>query len=191
TLRAPSAHLHLLRGPAYVVKLLQNPIFKTSVGKKDPQIRPFFGFSGARWVKAWVKINLDSRAFGGHWARSKYAVFWQTGQLKGVFSTRTETKQFTGFPRRGQDPKSEKKAQFGRIFSYSWNPYLQGYPQGGEVLFHFVKDFFAPLIFRSETLLNGVFGDFILHKNFSIRVEVNVMEDLGIPEIIKIRNPVL
>jgi hypothetical protein len=75
TLRAPSAHSHLLRGPAYIVKLPQNLIFRTSVGKKDPQIRPLFGFSDAGWVKAWVKINLDSRAFGGHWARSKSAVF--------------------------------------------------------------------------------------------------------------------
>jgi hypothetical protein len=66
TLRAPSAHSHLLRGPAYVVQLPQNLIFRTSVGKKDPHIRVFLAFSMVRWVKAWVKINLDSRAFGGH-----------------------------------------------------------------------------------------------------------------------------
>jgi hypothetical protein len=137
TLRAPLAHSHLLRGPAYVVKLLQNPIFRTSVGKKDPQIRPFFGFSGAGWVKAWVKINLDSRAFGGHWERSKSAVFWQTGQLKGVFSTRTETKQFTGVPQRGRDPKSEKGAPFGRIFLLLLEPQFTEMPAGWRGSFPF------------------------------------------------------
>ena len=34
TLRAPSAHSHLLRGPAYVVQLPQNLIFRSSLGKK-------------------------------------------------------------------------------------------------------------------------------------------------------------
>ena len=51
TLRAPSAHSHLLRGPAYVIQLPQNLIFRTSPGKKDPHIRVFSAFPGAGWGK--------------------------------------------------------------------------------------------------------------------------------------------
>jgi hypothetical protein len=86
-------------------------------------------FLGAGWVKAWVKINLDSRAFGGQYLTSKSAVFWKTGLDFDLFSTRTETGHFTGISGRGRDPKSGKGAQFGLIFPLPWYYLYTGYPR--------------------------------------------------------------
>jgi len=101
-------------GLPYAIAL--NPIFEVFVGKNDLHIRVFTAFPGAGWVKAWVEINLDSRAVSGPYLTSKSAVFWQTGRLKDVFSTGTGTEDFTGIPWRGRDPKTEIGARFGLVF---------------------------------------------------------------------------
>ena len=36
-----------------------------------------------------------------------------------------------------------------------------------------------------------VLGDFVLHENFSVGIDVNIMEDLGITKVIKICYPIL
>jgi len=43
------------------------------------------------------KNSLDLKGFGGLLMRYKSAVFWQKKRILGIFSTRNEKKQFTGF----------------------------------------------------------------------------------------------
>jgi len=71
--------------------------------KKDPHIGVLAGFLRSGWGKVWGKNNLDLKAFDGHWARGKSAVFWQIGRILGVFSTRNEKKQFAGFSGIGRE----------------------------------------------------------------------------------------
>jgi hypothetical protein len=68
---------------------------------------------------------LDSRAFGGLWERGIPAIFWQTEQFKGVFSTGTENRELSGFSGIDRSTKKGKGARIGRIC-----------PQGPDPLFH-------------------------------------------------------
>ena len=71
--------------------------FLAFVGKNDPHSGVLAGFLRSGGGKVWGKSNLDLKAFDGHWARGKSAVFWHLRRLLGVFSTRNETGGFTGF----------------------------------------------------------------------------------------------
>jgi hypothetical protein len=95
----------------------KRPLLRRVSRKKDPHIRVISAFSGAGWVNAQARINLDFRAFGGHSLTSKAGDFRQTGRNWGLFSMRTQTDGFTGFSGRGMDQKREIRAQYGRIFS--------------------------------------------------------------------------
>ena len=68
-----------------------------------------------RWDKLGGKKQLDVRGFTSHPLRCKPVVFWQTGLLLSVFSTRTDMVGFTGFfPRAGANP-GEIGARIGLI----------------------------------------------------------------------------
>jgi hypothetical protein len=71
--------------------------FQAFIRKKQPSHSRSGRVSGVLCAKISDKIHIDSKAFGGLLARGKSAVFWQTGQYLGVFSTRTEKEGFTGF----------------------------------------------------------------------------------------------
>jgi hypothetical protein len=90
--------------------------FLAFVGKNDPHIGVLAGFLRSGGGKVWGKSNLDLKAFDGHWARGKSAVFWHLGRLLGVFSTRNETGGFTGFSDIGNYTWTGKGVHFGRIF---------------------------------------------------------------------------
>jgi hypothetical protein len=66
--------------------------------KKQPPYSRSGRVSGVLYAKIRDKIHRDSKAFGMLLERGKSAVFWQTGQYSGVFSTRIETDGFAGFP---------------------------------------------------------------------------------------------
>ena len=95
TLRAPSAHSHLLRDRLPLV--LAKTLFFRHPQKNDPHIRIPAAFPGPGWDKLGGKNGLDSRAFSGLWVRCKSAVFWQSKREMGVFSTGTEKEGFTRF----------------------------------------------------------------------------------------------
>ena len=92
------------------------PHFLTPPGKNDPHIRVLAGIQGSGWGKLSGKNDPDSRAFGGLLVRSKFALFWQTKQNLGVFSTGTEKRRFTGFSGISRDIIEGNKAQNGLIF---------------------------------------------------------------------------
>jgi hypothetical protein len=59
--------------------------------------------------KLYGQICLDLKGFGGLLMRCKSAVFWQTERILGIFSTRNEMKQFTGFSL--EQKKIERKSE--------------------------------------------------------------------------------
>jgi hypothetical protein len=77
--------------------VLNFSLFDPIPGKNDPHSGIPVEFSGSGWTKLGDEKCLDSRAFGGLWARRFPAVFWQTKRFKGVFSTGTEKKELSGF----------------------------------------------------------------------------------------------
>ena len=109
---APVFQMGHWRGPGQ-----KRPLLRRVSRKKDPHIRVISAFSGAGWVNAQARINLDSRAIGGHSLTSKAGDFRQTGCNWSLFSMRTQTDGFTGFSGRSMDQKREIRAQYGRIFS--------------------------------------------------------------------------
>jgi hypothetical protein len=70
------------------------------------------------------EIHLDSKAIGGLLVRCKSAIFFQTEQLLGIFSTGTEKGGFTGFSGIEMNSGNGKKARKRRIC-----------PQGPDPLF--------------------------------------------------------
>ena len=92
------------------------PHFLIPPGKNDPHIRVLAGIQGSGWGKLGGENSLGLRAFSGRLMRSKYAVFWQTKQNLGVFSTGTEKRRFTGFSGISRDIIEGNKAQNGLIF---------------------------------------------------------------------------
>jgi hypothetical protein len=79
------------------------PIFSPSFGKNDPHIRVLLAFPDDRWGKSGGKNSLDLKAFGGLYMGCNSAVFWQTEQLLGIFSTRTEKEHNTEISGIGTD----------------------------------------------------------------------------------------
>ena len=74
----------------------EKKIFNSRVSRPDP---------GTGWVKAGVRIYLDSKTLGGLWLTSKSGEFWQIMPKLGFFSTRTEKDDFTGVSGTGTDLK--------------------------------------------------------------------------------------
>ena len=71
---------------------------------------------GSGWDKPGGKNDLDLKGFPGLLERCKSALFWQTEPYMGVFSTRTEKADFTGFFGIDSVRKREKGARIGLIF---------------------------------------------------------------------------
>jgi hypothetical protein len=86
------------------------------VGKNEPHIGVLAGFLMSGWGKVGGKNNLDLKAFDGHWARGKSAVFWKTKRILGIFSTRNETEGFTWFSLLEMIINLRIGARIGRIF---------------------------------------------------------------------------
>jgi hypothetical protein len=59
----------------------QTGLFSGDPKKNDPHISVLAGFLRSGWGKVWGKNNLDLKAFDGHWARGKSAVFYQTKRI--------------------------------------------------------------------------------------------------------------
>ena len=97
TLRAPFCALVLATRTGLPRKTAQNLILDPLPGKKEPHSDIPVGFSGSGWAKLSGEKSLDSRAFGGLWEGWFSAVFWQTERFRGVFSTRTEKRELSGF----------------------------------------------------------------------------------------------
>jgi hypothetical protein len=88
--------------PFYLVVISTWLLFLAFIRKKQPSYSRSGRVSQVLCAKIWDKIHIDYKAFGGLLARDKSAVFWQTGQYFGVFSTRTEKEGFTGFSGTGR-----------------------------------------------------------------------------------------
>ena len=106
---------------------LHDQLFETSVRENDLHNRVPVAFPGPVWGKIGGKNRDDIRAFGGVYTRYDSAVFWQTGQLWGIFSTRMGKNGFTGFPGIGPGTGGRKGARLGHILTTHWKGmYLRG-----------------------------------------------------------------
>jgi hypothetical protein len=83
--------------------------------KIDLHIRIPAGFGHAGWTKIKGKIHSRLKGVRSRWVRCNTAVFWQTEQLLGIFSTGTEKEGFPEFSIIDQNTRIGKGARNGLI----------------------------------------------------------------------------
>ncbi|MDP3563122.1 MAG: hypothetical protein Q8R70_01390 [Methanoregula sp.] len=94
--------------------------------KKKSFLFAFRQVSGPGWGKLNGENCLDLMALGGLWEREIPLVFLKSERFKGVFSTRTEKREFKGFSGIDRDTMRENGAHTGLISPQGTYPQIPG-----------------------------------------------------------------
>jgi hypothetical protein len=108
---------------------------ETPLWENDLHIRVPAASFQAGWTELRGKNRGCLKAINGHLARGKPAVFWQTGQYVGVFSTGTQKKGYAGFSGIGSATKMGKWARIGLIFHQDNDPLHSRFPEKNQKRF--------------------------------------------------------